>query len=288
LLPETDPPARQTLLGCGGFAEAFTLGAARLGFGSRVDPFPEGTPGRRDELCALPVARLSLAESAASPDPLAAYLQSRQTTRLPFRQEALDEAMFLTVGVEASYRRARATLVPAAQLPEYKQPLDRAMTIETLNVPTNEETRRWFRFDNEAARTRRDGLTFESNGITGLDAMFARLFTSDTKESWNSPGTTNKALARLREGISSAPSIALIATDTNTVLDVFEAGRDGLRFWLALTRHGYFARPVTQAIQEYDAMRETRERFEVLSGIAPPAKVQMVLCVGKTDVPFLS
>jgi hypothetical protein len=35
-------------------------------------------------------------------------------------------------------------------------------------------------------------------------------------------------------------------------------------------------------------MRDARERFEVLSGVCSPAKVQMTLRVGRSEVPYLS
>lgn len=57
---------------------------------------------------------------------------------------------------------------------------------------------------------------------------------------------------------------------------------------LALTKHGYVAHPVNQVLQEYDAMRELRVRFEELTGVQAPAKVQMVLPVGRSEAPFRS
>lgn len=287
LLPNTDPPARQIHISCGCFAEAFALGASRFGRRAQVDLFPEGRYASPADIGRLPVARLTLAEGGTE-DPLATYIEARQTSRLPYEGPQVTPALFEPVVADARLRSAHVSLVSGNEMSAYLDLFDRAMTKESLTVATNEETRRWFRFRDSQIAERRDGFTFEHNGVTGFKATLARWFTSDTKESWNAKGTIEKGLSAFREGLHSARGIVLLSTDANRYEDQVEAGRDCYRLMLSLTRHGYFAHPHNQVIQEYEGMRELRERFEALSKIHEPAKVQMILRVGQSETPALS
>ncbi|MBS2012718.1 MAG: hypothetical protein JST00_07525 [Deltaproteobacteria bacterium] len=289
LLPRTDPPARQIHIGCGCFAEAFALGASRLGHASRVELFPAGPYASDADIGHVPVARLSLSQAApASPDPLADWIEARQTSRLVYGGEPVGEAEIARVIADAGLRHARASLVPARALAEHIALFDAAMTRETNTRATNEETRRWFRFDDDALATKRDGFGFAANGVTGIKGMFARWMVSDTEESWNSPGTIDKALSGFREAIASARGVVLLSTDANERTDQLETGRDVYRLLLSLTKHGYAAHPLTQVTQEYEEMKDLRERLDSLTGVRAPAKVQMILRIGKSEVPWRS
>lgn len=288
LLPETDPPARQIHIGCGTFAEAFVLGASRLGHAARVEPFPMGPYPSPSAVGTLPVARLVLTGERAAPDPLAAFLEARQTSRLPHLEPRLAPEMTARVLADMGAGDAEVTFVPSAGLDPYLELFERAMEVESTTRATNEETRRWFRFDGSAAKERRDGLTFEANGITGTRAFFARLFTSDTEASWNAKGTIEKGLASFREAVRATSAVAFVTTGQNGHDAHLAAGRATMRLMLAATRHGLFTHPVNQILQEYEAMRPLREAFEARTGVTAPRKIQMILRVGRTPRPFLT
>lgn len=88
LLLETDPPARQIHVSCGCFAEAFSLGVSRYRLRAQVDLFPEGPYLSLKDIGQLPVARLS-PYGVGPEDLLAAYIESRQTSRLPYEGELI-------------------------------------------------------------------------------------------------------------------------------------------------------------------------------------------------------
>ena len=288
LLPQTDPPARQIHIGCGCFIEAFILGASTLGKRGEVELFPEGTYSSPKDIGVLPVARLRLVGKRASAHPLARYIFNRQTSRLAYSGAWLTKHEFTRVLADADIRSSKARLVTSRKLPPYLKLLDRAMTTEFRTVATNEETRQWFRFSADEATQKRDGLTFETNGITGLSATFARWFTEDTRDSWNSESTIEKGLESFRKALYSARGLILLSTETNTAQDQLQAGRDCYRLMLALTKHDLFCHPLTQVTQEYAAMKPHRKAFEKLSRTRAPAKVQMIMRVGRSAPPELS
>lgn len=288
LLPETDPPARQIHIGCGTFAEAFVLGASRLGHAARVEPFPMGPYPSPTAVGTLPVAKLVLTGARTDPEPLAAFLEARQTSRLPHVGPRLSPEIMASLLADTRATGAEVTFVPSASLDAYLELFERAMEVESKTRATNEETRRWFRFDGTAAKNKRDGLTFEANGITGTSAFFARLFTSDTEESWNAKGTIDTGLASFGEAVRATSAVAFVTTDQNGHDAHLAAGRATMRLMLAATKHGLFTHPVNQVLQEYEAMRPLREAFEARSGVTAPRKIQMILRVGRTPPPFLS
>ncbi|MCK4746633.1 MAG: hypothetical protein KAT15_06350, partial [Bacteroidales bacterium] len=77
-------------------------------------------------------------------------------------------------------------------------------------------------------------------------------------------------------------------TETNSFTDWVEAGRDYVRFNLALTQRSLYAHPYNQAIQEYVEMKDVREKLNELLGISDPKKVQMIVRIGRSSIPYYS
>ncbi len=287
LLPATDPPARQIHISCGCLLEAFVQGAPLVHHGGTVEPFPDGSYVLGD-VGRAPVARLVLEDGAPPAPPLAPYIFQRQTSRLVYEGPEVTPSEFAVVLAAAALRHSKVRLIGQDDLPPYLELLDRAMTVESTTRATNEETRRWIRFSSKEAEELRDGLTFEANGITGMSSTFARWFLRDTEESWNAERTVNKGLKVFRRGLYSARGLVLLETTANEYADHVEAGRDVYRLMLALTKHGFVCHPCNQVLQEYAEMDDTRREFEALCGTSAPAKVQMILRIGRSGATYRS
>src|SRR5215831_11193719 len=90
LLPQTDPPNRQILIGCGAFLELLSMAASHDGWRAQIELFPEGEyePDRVD---ARPFALVRLVrDPAVVPDPLFAGVHVRRTNRLPYEAKVPD------------------------------------------------------------------------------------------------------------------------------------------------------------------------------------------------------
>ena len=83
-------------------------------------------------------------------------------------------------------------------------------------------------------------------------------------------------------------AIVHFVTSTNTLRDWIYCGIDYARFQLAATSSGWYIHPMSQVLQEYPEMDALRVRYDGMCGIASPAKMQMVVRIGKGDVPFES
>lgn len=288
LLRETDPFARQIHIGCGCFIEACSVGATTLGWSTQIELLPQGNYRSERDIGALPVARIRLTSRGEPAHPLAPYIFERRTSRLVYSGQPITADELAAIERDAGVSASRVTAILGERMEPYLRLFDRAMTIEFNTVATNEETRRWFRFSEEEAETLRDGLTFETNGITGLSATLARWSVDDTRKSWNSAGVIERGLENFREALYSARGVVLVSTEQNQVVDQLRVGRDCYRLMLSLTKHGYYCHPLSQVVQEYAAMERARRSFESLSGVGPPAKVQLIFRVGRSETPIES
>lgn len=287
LLPETDPPSRQIHMSCGCLCEAFAVGAPTLGFHGAVELFPHGS--YRETVGDRPVALLKLTPARDSASALAAHIYARRTSRLPFTGPLLGRDELERVVRDAGPGTSRhISLTGREAMRPYLEMIDAAMTIEFNTRRVNEETRRWFRFTESEATRRGDGLTLEANGISGLRAVFARWFTDNSAESWNAKGTIDAGLDGFRRAAYSSKGLVFIATDENDHVAHVTAGRDTYRLMLSATKNGLVCHPMNQVIQEYPEMSALRARFEDLSGVHAPAKVQMILRLGRSEPPYLS
>lgn len=289
LLPETDPPTRQIHMSGGCFLETIAIGASLINHTAQIDLFPQGTYDQT-HVGSLPFSKIRLAAIANQVHhPLAAHIFNRRTSRLVYDGDliAKEEADKLISETAPQF----STLIIQHTADEMKPFLDifkEAMKVESYNLPTNEETRRMFRFDSEEIETQRDGLTFEGQGTTGIKKMFTKMAVKNNKESWNKPSNIEAGLEKFNKGVDSAKGIAYWITEGNDLTSWVNSGRDVQRFWLVLTKNNLYAHPLNQAIQEYKAMDVLRMKMDTALDIKSGQKIQMIVRIGKSETPFKS
>ncbi len=282
LLPAADPFARQTLVSLGGFLELLAMAAGEDRHGTAVHLFPQGMadPGRPQD---QPVARLDFMAGCGSPDPLFAAASRRRSNRRPYRtNHALAPA-------------ARAALLAAADVPgvhvgEVMSAVDkerigrRASAAWEVEMRTPEvvlEELRLTRIGRREADAHRDGIA-----VTGpLPWLAARLglFPRDRVPAPGSP-LAERLLSSGREQAASAAGWIWLHTRDNTPTGQIAAGRAFVRLQLAAALHGVANQPMSQALEEYPAMREIRLGLLRDLGLDPRQDtVQMLVRVGYAD-----
>jgi hypothetical protein len=174
------------------------------------------------------------------------------------------------------------------EMKKYAEIFRNAMKIEFNTLAANEETRRMFRFNDEEAETKRDGLTFAATGISGLKKTMAQKFTKNTQQSWNSQSVINKGISNFNKGLDSAKGFVLFITNTNSFQNQIDVGRDFYRYTLSLAKNALYMHPLNQATQEYSAMDIERKKLDTLGGIKGTQKIQLVARIGRANVPFES
>ena len=290
LLPATDPPARQIHIGAGCCIETLAIGMTTEGYDTEVQLLPDGPYGL-DEIGRKPVASIELRpRSATRPDELADAIGRRQTNRKPYTGPPLADT-------EAEHLRAflppdTVDMSTFNNLDAMRPLLDifyRAYEIEVTTRHLWEETRRWWRFNEQQRRTLRDGLSVPQSGIDGLKRHIIEwtLRNGDPKR-WFSRISTRSTLSTLRKGFASARGVVLLTTATNQQVDWIRAGRAFARAHLGLTQLGLTCTPNSQVLQEYPEMAALQREFNELVGVRDPQKAQMALRVGRAEHSYVA
>lgn len=260
-LPVTDPFARQLTIGMGCFLDLMTMAAAQGGAGVETTLFPDGEEG--------PVA-ICRWSGAAAPDPLFAHVLERRSHKEAFESRAVgpDAAAPLsahgTLHLDGPDRDALRQLALDAWLIEAATPEAWQESIDLLRIGKAE------------INAQPDGI---DAGGPMLEALhLAGIFTREAAADLSNPGSRD-AIRSTADAIAGAPAVVLTTTPGNTRADQIEAGRSWLRLNLAATGAGLALRPVSQALQEYEAVRPVYEALQ--ARFAPPGEtVQMLGLLG--------
>jgi len=287
LLPATDPPCRQLHMSVGTFIETAVLGANRLGYNAEVQYFPEGYKSEAD-FGVKPVASVHLTKEQVIQDPLNAYIERRQINRRKYKGKMLSEDEFEKLKTAAGTSHAKLIFKNKQLQPFFNLFYD-SFEIESKTFDTNEETRNQFRFSEAQRAEKRDGVSIPQMGLKGMIARIAeKSLKNGDQEIWHSKKSINLSLKTIKKGIESSKGLVFWYTEKNEFIDWVKAGRDFVRFSLALTQANLYAHPYNQIIQEYDGMKLQSAKINELLGIQSPQKIQMIVRVGRSTPQYYS
>lgn len=288
LLLETDPTTRQIHISQGTFIEHASIGAGKLGYKLKTKLFPEGkynlaNTGRK------PVARISLvAASDIVPDQLYPAMHSRSTNRTvyngPFVSAGEHKRIVSLIG--KSHSQLLFINTESAMKP-YQDLFLKAFRIETDLQRTYDESRQWFRYNDEEIRKFRDGISLRGNGVSGLKLFIAEnFFLRPGPESWHSKANRDASVDIFHDAVYSSRGLIFFKTSANMLQDWVLTGRDYARLQLTLTNLGLVMQPMSQILQEYSEMQELNREFRKLAGLRGNQKIQMAVRIGRSDYRF--
>ncbi|MEQ8653445.1 MAG: hypothetical protein RIC87_13355 [Kiloniellales bacterium] len=256
-LPETDPYARQLTIGLGCFLELMRIAAAQDGLAIDMELFPEGEEG--------PVAIAQL-RPGATPDPLFAAVLERRSVKAPYSAEPIPAA---AKAVLSGYARILDAPEEVAAL---KQITLDAWNAEIDNPVTWQESLELMRFGKSEIEANPDGIDL---GGPDLEALIADgLLTRETLADPQHP-TFLQSKQLYHRMLTETPAYAAIITPGNSRIQQIRAGRAWLRFNLAVTALGLACQPVSQALQEFEAVRPHYLRIHRMLA-KPGDRVQML------------
>jgi hypothetical protein len=287
LLPATDPPSRQIHIGAGCFIETLVIGITQFGYTADVSYFPEGYENSAD-FGIKPVAEIRIKKHDSKVDPLAAYILDRQTSRKPSTGNLVSQSTFEEV--MAFSGKTNATIRFYNQnLSAFKSLFFNGLDVEFRTRSANEETRLLFRFSEEERALKRDGLSLPQSGFDGfLSPLIEKSLKNGDPNVWHSPNTIDKSLKSLKKSIDTTKGVVLWITESNTVSDWIENGRDYVRFSLAAIAKDLYLHPYNQTIQEYPEMDLLRADLDKLIGISGNQKIQFIARIGHSSKPYYS
>lgn len=160
------------------------------------------------------------------------------------------------------------------------------MVVEATDHALYDETRRWFRFSDGEIAGKGDGLHADTSGASGMSLWLARNFMNN--RNFHKSLMRDPYLKGFRETVDTTRALLALTTSTNTMHDWITTGRAYVRAQLAASALGLRFQPTSQVLQEFHQMDDLRVRMERLAGVTEPAKLQMLVRVGRTRPPVLS
>jgi hypothetical protein len=282
LLPQTDPPNRQILIGCGAFLELLRMAASHDGWRADIELFPEGEYGPGAD--ARPFARVRMVrDPAIVPDPLFSAVPLRRTNRLPYEAKVPDENTLNSLASAA--KQSGVTLVTTTAVEKVQRIRD--MAIEGYRVEfTNQVT--W----NESADAVRLGAQAVAAEPSGIAALGTGVWWGRTLGLLSPSSLRNTdgmaAHRALKESIDAADNthawIWLVSADNSRRTQI-ETGRAYLRTDLTAAALGLAIQPNSQVLQEFTEMRQLYENFHREVGVTAPSRVQMLARIGYATRP---
>lgn len=278
LLPATDPPNRQVLIGCGAFLELLCQAAAEQGQRAEVSLLPEGdyAAGGVD---ARPFAVVRLAADASvAPDPLFAAAALRRTNRAPYGDRVPDARTLARLAAAAQRPGIRLVAsTEAAQVQRLRELAIAGCRVEFGNAATWAESAEVMRVGTAAVAAEPSGIA-----VTGTLAWIGqRLGMLDAAELRRTDGVAAKAAVDASiEAATQTHAWAWLVSSDNSRRTQIEAGRAYLRTDLAAAQLDLAIQPNSQVLQEFESMAAQYRNFHAEVGVAAPARVQMFVRLG--------
>jgi hypothetical protein len=285
LLPETDPPYRQSHVSQGTFLELLVIALAEEGVASDVEYFPQGEYAN-DVLEPLPVARVHLVSRPPSKDPLFSAITERRSNKSVYEgTRALATSEVHSLSQAPRETTASLSIIDTADARDRLAELcTEAMAVEVRAAPRNAETARWFRFNESEIEEKRDGFGMAQTGRGKLARWFAERFVLDRVTAADPNGSFARgAIDMTREQAASAAAFGVLSTQGNTRQAQIIAGRAYARIALTTTSLGLAMHPMSQALEEYPDMAGTKSRLEKEVGLAEGRTVQMLFRLGHAE-----
>lgn len=290
LLTSTDPSTRQIHIGCGCFIECMKLGMQKSSFNTEIEIFPNKDYSR-ETIGTQPIARITFFESKNTQyEIITDSIYKRRTSRLKYEDVDIDNEAFDLILKSTKPKYSEISLINQPdKLNELLPILYQGMEVETFTYRTHDESRKWFRQNDDLIEAKRDGINLAGGGTTGFIKWIAEWQLKDLEASkWHNKDSNAIFLKNHKKKVMSSKGIVLLKTKSNNFKDWVYAGMDYMRLTLACTEKNYYMHPLSQVLQEFEEMEILRIKFEKQTGVSAPEKIQMAVRIGKSKEPYNS
>lgn len=246
-LPAVDPFDRERLIGLGCAVENLVTAAAGLGYGARVDWFPDTEPNL--------IAGIDLSPAAPVPSPRFDAIGRRHTNRGPYvRNRVLGSEIWGEFVALADDGAARLILLSADDREGWLYAQGTVLATQHLigDAAVLKETHRWFRTTPAEANRFGDGVTLAAAGLPESTIRLALLMPGLTAEE----AGQHWLEATRDQHCGTAPVFGLIAVrEPAEAPAMFAAGRLWQRLHLQATARGVAMQPLNQLMEWADRDR---------------------------------
>jgi hypothetical protein len=283
LLPETDPFARQVVIGHGCFLELLALAAAAEGWHTDIALFPRGE-FPRDKVDERPVAEIRFARQAATADPLAAQIPHRRSTKTRYAERPLGAAHHTALHeVHGQQNPIALTLQSVPDSVDALRALARAGSELEMNLPrTHGETVERLRVGTDEIARHRDGLT-----LAGPAVWASRQLGLMSREALMTPGSIawQSGVDYVMAAYADRASFGWLTTPDNSRAAQIAVGRAYVRLNLAASGLGVAMQPHSQTLQEFPEMADLNRRMRAATATPEGHTLQMFFRLGYAAQP---
>ena len=252
LLPETDPPNRQIVIGLGAFLELLRQAAAQEGYRLNIVPFPDGEP--QPILDDRPVAAVRfIPDKDVKADPLFGAALTRRTVRSKFDQAKPVEGEILdALGSVLGEDQGAFSWANDAQGVETLKQLCRAgWQIESTTARTHHESTALMRIGEAEINDNPDGISLSGPVMEGM--RIAGVLTRDNLNDMSSTAF-REGQKFYSDAIDTAMAFGWLVTENNRRVDQLQSGAGWIRIHLAAEQQGLAMHPLSQVLQEFPEM----------------------------------
>ncbi|TGL44502.1 Acg family FMN-binding oxidoreductase [Leptospira perdikensis] len=288
-LPEIDSRNRQFFHTQGTFLELAHLTADKLMFDTKITYFPKGKPGPKT-FHLNPVAKFAIfPKSKCVHDFLFSGIPNRRMNRSVYSGEIITNEEIDDLKMLMGPSRHQLLFInDPKQLESILPILDAAFAMETNRTESNELNRKWFRVSQEDIYNKRDGLTLEGNGLSGIKLWFAKTFFVDlSKETWHSESSKAAGIQMFQNQVYSSKALVFVITkksdDEGTWI---ETGRDFMRVSLACAVRNIAFHTMNQSVEDYPESRVFTEQLKTLLGLKQNEQIQLIARMGRSSYDY--
>jgi hypothetical protein len=276
-LPITDPLDRQLAIGCGAFLELLSISSAELGYQAQVELLPNGQSDQA--LDTRPLATIRLVNGGQKSPLFSSILARRsnkraydkgksvapQTLQSLIQDELPDNLKLHGVLKGDAICEALRSITKRAYRKEVETPLALKESVDLM------------RFGKREIAQHRDGIDLDFPLLTFLTATG-----QITREKMMQPGTMayRQGLENYDPLADSAAGYVWITSADNTRFSQLKTGRAYAQLNLRATQLGLSMHPMSQALQEYEAMADIKREIDTLLNISGDNRLQMLARIG--------
>ena len=275
-LPVTDPFDRQITIGLGAFIETLVIAASNDGYRADVMAFPDGEP--MPMLDDRPVARIRLTKDASvKPDPLFAQVLDRRSSKEAYSDKSLPDNAIIPIEAAAKHGSKISISNEIARVDRLRKIGIDAMKVEYITPRTLGESIDLMRIGKAEIIANPDGISIGGpffDTLSALGQLNKREMRDPSSFAWKT------GLDSILEPLQTGTAYGWLVTDGNSRKDQIAAGRDYARLNLTTTGLGIAIHPNSQALQEYEEMKELYKAIHGELGVEAPGRVQMFVRMG--------
>lgn len=279
LLPETDPFDRQLILSLGAFTAVAEIAASREGW--NLDARWIGPSGWSDEMRnEIPLFRWELTESAE--DNENSLLDTLSAATVKYAVHEAELPVSVAEDLERSYSENRTTfqfITSPGQVVELKEKALQSFKKEMAYEPTRDESIINTRYGRKQREEYPYGITLLPN-FNKSKARFIEFLAAAFPQSSESYG--KQAVQMFEKALEPSEALLLMKTTGNKPSDQYYGGMAMQRIWMDMIQRGYSLLPLSQGLQEYEAVSYEYEFFQKTLSLDGET-VQMLWAVAAPD-----